>query len=136
MTRLLAALIGVALLHPVSAAKPSLEGLYLAEGTNPDGSQYQAAVAIEARGEAYALTWQLGQGSAIGIGLVQKDVLSVVYGPSGGGAVGLITYAIDGEKLVGKWLIPGDSGVGTETLTKQGAASQPAKTRQGPRIKV
>lgn len=121
----------------VAPEKPAdLSGMYLAEGKNPDGSEYQAAVAIEAKGEVYALTWELGQGSAIGLGMVQKDVLAVIYAPSVGGPAALIAYAVNGDTLVGKWTIPGEPGVGTETLTKRGTAHKPAKTKPGQRIKV
>ncbi|MBW3538974.1 MAG: hypothetical protein KY476_01765 [Planctomycetes bacterium] len=94
------------------AEKINLAGRYTCTGTNPDGGAYQGVVQIKKLGDAWQLTWQIGEESHEGIGLVTGNLLSVSWRIEGGG--GVVVYTIKGtgaeRKLDGKWTMFGDNG--------------------------
>lgn len=128
----------VASVAPRAAEKADLTGIYAVDGTNPDGSQYSAVAEIAAKGKVWFLTWSHQRGSVVGVGILNGDVLSVIYSPSTGGAVGLASYAVKGDTLSGTWTIPSpeESEIGTEVLTKTKAKPNPSPAARGPRLRV
>ena len=81
--------------------KPALgvAGVYLCEGTNPDGSPYKGIVEIVQFHSSFLVRWTLPDDvSVIGVGIERAGVLSVSYF---GGAPGIIVYKADGNRLVG-----------------------------------
>lgn len=142
-------LAAAALLAPgAPAAEPALEGMYTAQGSNPDGSEYRGVVKIVRRGEGFMVAWLfphlVGEEMLLvlksaGVGLVSGGTLAVSY--YGQDATGVVLYQIenDGARLVGRWVSAnGDGAVHTETLTKLPAAaptSHPgAPATQKPRV--
>src|SRR5687767_3881180 len=111
------ALVGIA--APAAAADPptDLAGLYHCTGTNPDGSTYESVVEIVQIEKTYRVLWRLDQErSILGVGIFSNDVLAVSYFA---GSPAVVVYKIDGEKLVGEWVMGGREGsVLSETLTK------------------
>jgi hypothetical protein len=103
----------------VTSAQPpppaDLAGSYVCEGTNGDGSAYQGFVTIVRRADAYYVLWELQPGvTAFGVGLREGNTLGVsYYGPN----TGVIVYRIDGQRLVGRWTVPGADRLASETLT-------------------
>src|SRR5262245_14578059 len=103
------AVAGLALLlgSPTYAEEaPNIVGNYKCEGTNPDGQVYKGTVQIKKDGDAYAVTWAIGQGDNYkGIGILEGNVLAVSYY---GGITGVVVYRVEkGGKLVGKWALVG-----------------------------
>ena len=110
------------------AADPALEGLYTAQGFNPDGSEYRGVVKITRRGEGFIIAWLfphlVGEEMLLvlqsaGVGLVSGGALAVSY--YGQDATGLALYQIEngGQRLVGRWTSANGEGAAQyETLTK------------------
>jgi hypothetical protein len=95
-------------------ADPS--GVYLCEGTNPDGHKYRGIVQIAAVQNTFLVKWTLADDiEVMGVGILQEDRLSVSYF---GGTPAVVVYKIGAEKLVGEWTMGGTEGrVYAETLT-------------------
>jgi hypothetical protein len=112
---------GIAILLTLAAAvgrgqsNSDIAGTYFCEGTNSDGSAYHGVVTIARRADAYYLRWELQPAvSAFGVGLREGDTLGVsYYGPN----TGIIVYRIEGERLIGRWTVPGANDLASETLT-------------------
>lgn|SRR5688500_3520439 len=119
----------------VTGAQPppaaDLAGSYLCEGTNSDGSVYQGVVTIVRRADAYYVLWELQPGiTAFGVGLREGDTLGVsYYGPN----TGVIVYRIDGDRLIGRWTVPGAERLAAETLTPIDDVAPHLRPRQSPR---
>lgn len=96
----------------------TLAGSYTVEGME-DKQAYtgRAEVTTEANGTVN-IEWfnDKGEPTAIGVGIRDGQILSVIFKNAGG--VGLVSYRIDGGKLIGKWTYPGLAGVFPETLTR------------------
>lgn len=111
------ALLGVA--APATAADPptDLAGVYRCSGVNPDGTKYESVVEIVRIENTYRVMWRVDRGRAIlGVGIFSNDILAVSYFA---GAPAVVVYKIDGDKLVGEWVIGGKEGnVLPETLQK------------------
>lgn len=114
---------------PVRAAGDvDLNGMYLSQGTNPDGTQYSGLVNITRNGDSFLVSWLtprsqddriLFQAASVGVGILSSDMLSVsYYAPQ---SSGIVVYRIeqDGSRLAGRWAIAGEDGaVHAEILTK------------------
>lgn len=88
LVSLMAALALVALTAggPASAQDNPIVGLYDVAGTNPNGAQYVARVAVKATGDTYELVWTDGGGNqSAGRGIFLNGMLAVggVLGQSG-----------------------------------------------------
>ena len=122
-------LAGVCVLSaPAAAAEPELDGTYLARGVYPDGSHYQTVMHIAKFRDVFLLMTTIPDASdeeqrpalvAIGVGILNGDVLSVGdYGPA---TARVVSYRIEdgGRRLIGHWTdVDGDGTVHEETLTK------------------
>ncbi|MGH9237294.1 MAG: hypothetical protein ACRD3G_04565 [Vicinamibacterales bacterium] len=121
-----------ALTAPVArAAEPALEGLYTAQGFNPDGTEYRGVVQIARRGEGFTVAWLfphlVGEEMLLvlksaGVGLMSGGTLAVSY--YGQDATGIALYQVEGggQRLIGRWASANGAGtVQTETLTKLAA---------------
>ena len=110
---------------PASAGK-EIEGIYASVGLNADGKQYQQAVAIVANGKSLILVWVNGKGevSARGIGFLEGDILSVAF-TNGGEVLGLATYRLEDDTLVGAWDVFGSEGTRSpEVLVRVGPLAE------------
>ena len=94
-----------------------LTGVYLCEGTNPDGKPYRGVVEIAAVANTYLVRWTLSDDvEVLGVGIVEKGLLAVSYF---GGTPALVVYEIDKDRLVGEWTMGGTEGMTySETLTR------------------
>ncbi|WP_437947937.1 serine/threonine-protein kinase [Sorangium sp. So ce296] len=81
-----------------------------------EGSR-QGTVAIARTGDTYAVTWTLSTGALKGVGLRAGDQLVVGWSP--GQPVGVVSYAIEGRQLTGRWASLGSSQAGAETLLRR-----------------
>jgi hypothetical protein len=122
------ALVGILVMPSPAVAEPGFEGLYLARGVNSDGSQYQLVVEIAKFREIFIVMTTIPDASeeglrpllsAIGIGVLNGDVLSVGdYTPD---SARVVSYRIEdgGRRLAGRWTyVDGDGTVHEETLTR------------------
>lgn len=107
-------------------------GVYLCEGTNPDGNPYRGLVEIAAVRNTYLVRWTLSdQVEVTGVGILQNGMLAVSYF---GGTPAVVLYRIDTDKLVGEWTMGGTEGMlYGETLTKVPEGSLPQLRREQPR---
>jgi hypothetical protein len=114
---------------PQKATPADITGMYFCEGTNSDGSAYNGIVTISRRADAYYLWWELQPAiTAVGVGLREGDTLGVsYYGPN----TGVIVYRIEGDRLIGRWTVPGAEDIASETLTPIDEAP-PSAPRQRP----
>ena len=96
-------------------ADPS--GVYLCEGTNPDGHRYRGIVQIAAVEDTFLVRWTLSDEIEVtGVGILRNDMLAVSYF---GGTPAVVVYKVDAEKLVGEWTMGGADGkTFAETLTR------------------
>ena len=99
---------------PIKKLDPS--GIYLCEGTNPDGKKYRGIVQIAAVRGTFLVRWTLADDVEVtGVGILNDDRLSVSYF---GGTPAVVVYRITGDKLVGEWTMGGTEGsVYAETLS-------------------
>ena len=100
-----------------SAKKVDLSGVYLCEGTNPDGQHYRGIVQIASVQNTYLVRWTLSDDIEVtGVGIVQDGLLAVSYF---GGTPAVVIYRVDAERLVGEWTMGGAEGmVYAEILTR------------------
>jgi hypothetical protein len=104
----------------VLQGSPDLKGDYtIVQGTSPDtGSNYSGTVTIKPSGNVYSFTWKgAGPQPYHGAGLREGSLMIVGWGIGGG--AGVVDYAIDGDKLTGKWAQPNGSALGAESLKRQ-----------------
>lgn len=116
--------------EPPSKSDPS--GVYLCEGTNPDGHHYRGIVQIAAVRDTYLVRWTLADDIEVtGVGILRNDTLSVSYF---GGTPAVVVYKIGAEKLVGEWTMGGTEGTTyAETLTRVPEGSLPKLEQAPPR---
>lgn len=110
-------------------------GVYLCEGTNPDGHHYRGIVQIAAVENTFLVHWTLADDVEVtGVGILQNDTLSVSYY---GGTPAVVVYKVEAQKLVGEWTMGGAEGrTYAETLTRmpEGSFTHPTeKPRARPR---
>jgi len=121
-----ALIVGLAASAAAQSPEPQdLEGVYVCQGSNPDGSAYQGIVEIVKDHDLFHVRWLFPESGtqAIGVGIQRDDVLAVSYFA---GAPALAVYKIekntddgDSPKLTGKWTVEGAEGaVFSETLTR------------------
>ena len=105
------------------AAPPDLAGIYLCDGADLDGQSYSGAVEITAHGDVWAMRWVFREGEGQGFGMLDGDVLSVIFQTEGG--IGWAAYRVQREgsalTLRGRWTAPGAPLLATETLIKTAA---------------
>ncbi|XXT24773.1 serine/threonine-protein kinase [Sorangium sp. So ce429] len=77
----------------------------------------QGTVVIAPAGDTYAVTWMLSTGALKGVGIRSGDQLVVGWSP--GQQVGVVSYAVEGRQLVGRWASLGSALAGTETLARR-----------------
>ena len=110
-------------LHAADPEKAGIEGTYLANGADINGTKYTADVTIEKVNEAYRVTWKTPNGQQfVGVGLRENEKLSVAWAgsaPEGKIMLGVMVYTIQKSgKLEGKWTILSSGGkTSTETLS-------------------
>ena len=120
--------------EPPPKSDPS--GVYLCEGTNPDGHHYRGIVQIAAVRNTFLVRWTLADDIEVtGVGILQNGLLAVSYF---GGTPAVVVYKIDAEKLVGEWTMGGTEGATyAETLTRVPEGSlptlEPSRRRPAPR---
>ncbi|WP_437291323.1 serine/threonine protein kinase [Sorangium sp. So ce406] len=77
----------------------------------------KGTVVIAPTGDTYAVTWTLSTGTLKGVGLRSGDQLVVGWSP--GQPVGVVSYAIEGRQLAGRWATLGSTQAGTEALLRR-----------------
>ncbi|WP_460452293.1 hypothetical protein [Alsobacter sp. SYSU BS001988] len=93
-----------------------LAGAYTVEGqTAGDQRSYRGELTITPMGRVYRVVWRIGAVENVGTGIVQNDMLAVVYVQQGKAGVALYEIRPDGI-LSGAWTIHGTQAVGSETL--------------------
>jgi hypothetical protein len=112
--------------------KPGVAGVYLCEGTNPDGSPYKGLVEISAVDSTYLVHWVMANGAEVlGVGILRSGILSVSYF---GGTPAVAVYRVDGDRLHGEWTMGGTEGMlYSETLTKMPEHASPQQGPERPR---
>ncbi|WP_437300543.1 serine/threonine-protein kinase [Sorangium sp. So ce426] len=81
-----------------------------------DGAR-KGTVVIVPTGETYAVTWALSTGALKGVGIRSGDQLVVGWSPSQ--QVGVVSYAIAGRQLAGRWGTLGGTLAGSEALVRR-----------------
>jgi hypothetical protein len=107
-------------------SESTLDGWYIAEGSDTDGTRYRALVELRRDAQSYRVTMFVSQPSdatepelaAIGVGLQSSGMLAVnYYTPD---YARLAMYRIEGRgRLSGLWILVGGDGTAyAETLTR------------------
>jgi hypothetical protein len=110
--------------------RTDLAGIYLCEGTNPDGSPYKGLVEITPTANSYHVRWTMSEQATTGVGIFSGGVLAVSYF---GGSPGVVVYRVDGGRLVGEWTMGDSKGqLYAETLTKLPKQLRERLRREGP----
>jgi hypothetical protein len=116
MIRILSTLAFLFIAAAANADTLTLAPNYKAVGTNPDGSQYTGAVAVQILSDTtFAIQWTIDGVVYKGFGMRRDDALAATYTIDG--EPGLVIYKVDGNGLNGLWAIRGRSGNGTDRLT-------------------
>ncbi len=96
--------------------QPEIAGFYECQGMNPDGTEYTGSVEITAVRGTFRVRWTMDDGAITGVGIYSNGVLAVSYF---GGAPAVVVYKVDGNRLVGEWVMGGFEGqTYSEVLTK------------------
>jgi hypothetical protein len=93
-----------------SAPTLKIAGNYNDAGTNPDGTSYAGTVVITSEGgNAYSVSWQVGNSASSGTGVLNGNTLTVDWGQSSP-----VIYQVGADGVLrGTW----DDGRATEILT-------------------
>lgn len=88
-----------------AADPPDLSGGYKCVGDAGGGKQYKGTVELTKEGDGYKVTWEIGKDKYTGTGLLEGNVLSVVYRQDGSDTfLGLAVYKVEKSgKLIGRW---------------------------------
>jgi hypothetical protein len=107
--RILAILVAFAL--PAAAQR---SGVYDISGTNPDASLYSGTMVLtQVGGSSFRITWNVGNNSIEGVGMVSGLNLAVVFQLGEQTAMGMYDLRPNGE-LSGIWTVVGSQATGTE----------------------
>jgi len=94
-----------------------IAGTYQVTGTNPGKTQsYTGNLIIKQTGSVYQVDWKLTGQNAKGIGIIVGDYLVVGWGM--GSSFGVVNYAINGKRMLGRWSIGAADREGIENLEK------------------
>lgn len=102
-----------------AALAEGIEGVYVVQGTNPDGSTYQGEAQISALSDVTCeITWVTAGQESTGICMRYHNAFAAAYALNDD--IGLLIYEImaDGT-MTGTWTVAGQDGVGTESLIPQ-----------------
>jgi hypothetical protein len=125
-TALALVLASLAVVPVIAESASTLDGWYVAEGVDIDGTHYRALVELRRDAQSYRVTMFVSQSSdptepelaAIGIGLQSGAMLAVTYYTPDHARLAL--YRVEGRgRLIGQWiLVGGDGSAHAETLTR------------------
>ena len=100
-----------------------LGGLYLVDGTNPNGSHYRGMVALTQAGDQYRFTWWIQRQVFSGVGQFAGRMLVVNWG-----AKSPVIYNIAGNGLFGEWA---DGSASEKLVPYARAASSTVRSPEG-----
>jgi hypothetical protein len=100
-----------------------LGGLYLVDGTNPNGSHYRGMVALTQAGNQYRFTWWIQRQVFSGVGQFAGRMLVVNWG-----AKSPVIYNIAGNGLFGEWA---DGSASEKLVPYARAASSSVRSPEG-----
>ena len=104
----------VALAVSAATALAGPEGRYSLSGVNPGGSgTYRGNVTVTPLGEAYEVTWRIGNSRYNGVGVFSDGVLSIAYYGSNLTGVAVYREQSDGSWR-GEWAVLGSGRLGKE----------------------
>ncbi len=104
--------------HAVRGSLDEAESVYMVSGVNPGrGSHYSGTMKVWRDGDLYHLRWEVGTGAYDGIGLRVGNRLVVGWGA--GADFGVIAYAVEDGRLLGRVARAGGSEIGTEILGRE-----------------
>ena len=97
----------------------NLDGVYTVSGQNPDGNYYTGSITIRPSGQVYTCTWNIGEITYNGIGILKDGIFAVGYGTSND--YGLAQYQLNANKnaATGTWTQAGASVISYEDIQKQ-----------------
>jgi hypothetical protein len=102
-----------------------LGGAYRVEGREPSGQTYSGRVLVVRRGDVYHIAWKLGDTQSIGTGLVDGNVLAVIWVIRGAPIPGVAVYEIAADgSLAGRYTMLGADVVGEERWVPVGAEAR------------
>lgn len=117
-----------------------ITGQYQADGDNPRGGNYTAAVTIAQRGATYVVKWDLPDEEQVGVGIVEGDLLSVSWVTNGGAGIAVYKIRSHGDTLVGHWAqMGGDGRTFSEVLSRkpdQRKSHPMARAERPPAVRV
>lgn len=97
---------------PSAMAGDDITGTWKCEGPG-----YTGIVKITKEGEAYRVSWAIGNERYTGVGLIEDEVFSVAY--YGAKMQGIVAYKIKSGGLFGRWSTNKNPGaVSTEILSR------------------
>ena len=99
---------------PVGDAGGDVVGTYSVVGANPDGSEYEGQLVVDAAGDVFRWTWDAG-GNFLGVGIRQGNVVSVGWGDE---KCGVASYLVQEDgTLDSRWVYVGQTDPGGERVT-------------------
>ena len=119
-------LAGLAIVPMSAESEPPLDGWYIAEGFDTDGTRYRALVELRRDAQSYRVTMFVSQPSdatepelaAIGVGLQSHGMLAVNYYTPDHARLAMYRIEERGRRI-GRWILVGGDGTAhTETLTR------------------
>jgi hypothetical protein len=117
--------IAIALVVVVATTIPTqaVEGRYKIEGQNPGQTQiYRGEAIIKKTGSTYSVVWQIGSARQFGTGILTGNILSVVFQAAGTpGSGGVASFQVVDDKVAsGQWAVTGGVAVGIEKWSIDG----------------
>lgn len=109
------------------------EGYYYCEGSTAPGKTYSCAVTVQKQEEVYIVKWLSDDGVIVGIGILDRDRLSISYGVKGSPTIAVALMVIDGSSLKGGWSnLPGDGKIHPENWKFMHKFPKPNKPEKVP----
>ena len=135
-------LAGLAVVPMSAESEAPLDGWYIAEGFDADGTRYRALVELRRDAQSYRVTMFVSQPSdatepelaAIGVGLQSNGMLAVNYFTPDHARLAM--YRIEERgRLIGQWILVGEDGTAhAETLTRISGALATAHNPSPPPV--
>ena len=97
----------------------NLDGVYKISGQTPDGKNYEGTINIHPEGHIYKCTWNIGESTYGGVGILKNGVFAIGYGTNAD--YGLAQYELHPSKnsAKGTWTQVGANVTSYENIQKQ-----------------
>ena len=102
----------------ISGFAKKLDGIYTISGQTPEGKYYTGSITIHPDGQVYTCTWNIGESTYTGVGILRDGIFAVGYGTTND--YGLAQYELNSNSNTAKgtWTQAGATVTSYEDIQK------------------